>query len=200
MPVLASGVRSQPDREVQRQRADAPKAVLATAHLSTARLSPGPARKGLPLPGDEICTQLIRDPLRKEAPAARAGRPSTNFVFVAGGSRLLYGTPDGLVTHLIPGAPGFASDPVDWALEKDEEVVAAGWDKGLLAGCLDGRRSLAEPPEAVVAVVRRAVERTGAPTLFVSSNSDLELLPRDLARAKVARLGEVRDRLRKELS
>jgi Protein of unknown function (DUF2778) len=58
MPVLASGVRSPPDREVQRQRADAPKAMLSTAHLPTAhlptaRLSPGPARKGVPLTGDD---------------------------------------------------------------------------------------------------------------------------------------------------
>lgn len=87
----------------------------------------------LPLPSDEVCTQLIRDPLKKEAPLGRGGRPATTLVFVAGGSRLLYGTGDGkLITHLIPGAPGFASQPMTWHAPKGEEVVAAGWDKGLL--------------------------------------------------------------------
>ncbi len=87
----------------------------------------------LPLPSEEVCTQLIRDPLKREAPIDRLAGPSTNLVFIAGGSRLLYGTAGGsLVTHIIPGAPGFASAPVWWAPPKDEEVVAAGWDKGLL--------------------------------------------------------------------
>jgi hypothetical protein len=44
------------------------------------------------------------------------------------------------------------------------------------------------------------VETLGAPSLFVSSNSELELLPRDIARRKVLRLGEIaaqlKDRLR----
>jgi hypothetical protein len=53
MPALASGVRSPPDREVQRQRADAPKTMLSTASLSTTRISPTPARKGVPLTGDD---------------------------------------------------------------------------------------------------------------------------------------------------
>ncbi|MBL8955032.1 MAG: hypothetical protein JNK82_29925 [Myxococcaceae bacterium] len=87
----------------------------------------------LPLPSDEVCTQLIRDPLKREAPIDRLAGPSTNLLFVAGGSRLLYGTAGGsLVTHIIPGAPGFASAPMWWSPPKDEQVVAAGWDKGLL--------------------------------------------------------------------
>jgi methionine synthase II (cobalamin-independent) len=85
-------------------------------------------------------------------------------------------------------------------VETDPEALGSNWDKGLLAGCLDGRRSLAEPTDRVVTVVRRAAERTATPSLFVSSNSDLELLPRDIARSKVTRLGEVRDGLREELS
>lgn len=92
-----------------------------------------PREVRLPLPSDAVCTQLIRDPLRREAQLRRAGSPVTNIVFVAGGSRLLYGTEDGtLVTHIIPGAPGFASAPMTWTPPRDETVVAAGWDKGLL--------------------------------------------------------------------
>lgn len=113
---------------------------LLTVHDAGAQLAVevrprrGPAREvQLPLPSDAVCTQLIRDPLRREAPLRRSGQPVSNLCFVAGGSRLLYGTAHGtLVTHIIPSAPGFASAPMTWTPPKDETVVAAGWDKGLL--------------------------------------------------------------------
>jgi 5-methyltetrahydropteroyltriglutamate--homocysteine methyltransferase len=85
-------------------------------------------------------------------------------------------------------------------VETDPDELGSGWNVGLLAGCLDGRRSLTETPDAVAAFVRQAVERTGAPTLLLSSNSELELLPRDVAGAKVERLGEVAAHLKEELS
>ena len=46
---------------------------------------------------------------------------------------------------------------------------------------------------------RRAAESLGVPSLFVSSNSELELLPRDSARQKVLRLGEISARLKEQL-
>jgi 5-methyltetrahydropteroyltriglutamate--homocysteine methyltransferase len=85
-------------------------------------------------------------------------------------------------------------------VETDPESLGSGWDIGLLAGCLDGRRSVVEPLEGVVGFVRQAVEHTGAPFLLLSSNSDLELLPRDLARAKVQRLGDVAASLKEALA
>jgi methionine synthase II (cobalamin-independent) len=85
-------------------------------------------------------------------------------------------------------------------VETDPSALGSGWETGILAGCLDGRSSLIEPAESIVELVRDVIERTGAPSLFVSSSCELELLPRDLARQKVRRLGEVRARLGEELS
>ena len=84
-------------------------------------------------------------------------------------------------------------------VETDPARLGSKWEAGILAGCLDGRSSLIEPAEPVVALVKDLVERTGAPSLFVSSSCALELLPRDLAREKVLRLGEVAARLKEDL-
>jgi len=50
------------------------------------------------------------------------------------------------------------------------------------------------------AFVRQVAEATGAPSLYVSSNCELEFLPRDLAREKVLRLGEIAARVREGLA
>ena len=84
-------------------------------------------------------------------------------------------------------------------VETDPASLGSRWDVGLLAGVLDGRSSLVESVDATVAFAKEALERTGAPALFVSSNADLELLPRDLARQKVERLGEIAARLKEDL-
>ncbi|MFN2543278.1 MAG: hypothetical protein ABR600_01735 [Actinomycetota bacterium] len=114
-----------------------------------------------------------------------------------------------LVLHTFFGDAGPHVDrlrrlPVDALgvdlVETDPDRLGSGWEIGFLAGCLDGRRSLVGPVDGVVAFVRRAVEQTGAPSLFLSSNSELELLPRDIARAKVTRLGEVAACLKEDLA
>ena len=81
-------------------------------------------------------------------------------------------------------------------VETDVDELGAKWQVGLLAGVMDGRRSPIEPVEPTVEFARRAVETLGAPWLFVSSNSELELLPRDIARHKVLRLGEIAAQLK----
>jgi 5-methyltetrahydropteroyltriglutamate--homocysteine methyltransferase len=81
-------------------------------------------------------------------------------------------------------------------VETDVDELGTKWEVGLLAGVLDGRRSPIEPVEPTVEFARRAVETLGAPSLFVSSNSELELLPRDIARRKVLRLGEISAQLK----
>ncbi len=75
-------------------------------------------------------------------------------------------------------------------LETDVDALGRGWTKGVLVGCVDGRRSVLEPPEQIAELVARVQEALRPPSLHVSTNSDLELLPRDLAAEKVRRLGE----------
>jgi 5-methyltetrahydropteroyltriglutamate--homocysteine methyltransferase len=83
---------------------------------------------------------------------------------------------------------------IDFA-ETDVDELGTSWGTGLLAGVLDGRRSPLEPVDATAEFAARAAESIGATSLFVSSNCELEFLPRDLARQKVLRLGEIRARL-----
>lgn len=75
-------------------------------------------------------------------------------------------------------------------LETDVRSLGSSWTKGLLIGCVDGRRSVLEPAEQIAAFVSQVAETLQPPSLYVSNNSDLELLPRDLAAEKVRRLGE----------
>ena len=75
-------------------------------------------------------------------------------------------------------------------LETDVRALGSSWSKGLLIGCVDGRRSVLEPAEQIAAFVSQVAEALQPPSLYVSNNSDLELLPRDLAAEKVRRLGE----------
>ncbi|TMK85546.1 MAG: hypothetical protein E6G44_06895 [Actinobacteria bacterium] len=114
-----------------------------------------------------------------------------------------------LVLHTYFGDAGPWADrlrrlPVDAVgidfVETDPEELGTGWSGGLLAGVLDGRRSLVEPVEPVVGFARRIAEMAGPSRLIVSSNAELELLPRDIARRKVAVLGEAAARLKEELA
>ena len=114
-----------------------------------------------------------------------------------------------LVLHTYFGDAGPHVDrlrhlPVDAVgvdlVETDPGDLGSDWECGVLAGCLDGRSSRVEPAEPIVGLAKEVAERTGAGTLIVSSNSDLELLPRDLAREKVLRLGEIAATLKEELS
>jgi 5-methyltetrahydropteroyltriglutamate--homocysteine methyltransferase len=79
--------------------------------------------------------------------------------------------------------------------ETDYRDLGSSWTKGLLVGCVDGRRSVLEEPDQIVGLVDRVVDALQPPSVFVSNNSDLELLPRDLAAEKVRRLGQAAGRL-----
>jgi 5-methyltetrahydropteroyltriglutamate--homocysteine methyltransferase len=81
-------------------------------------------------------------------------------------------------------------------VQTDVDELGTGWEVGLMAGVIDGRRSPLEPVQATAEFAARAVESTGASRLLVSSNCELEFLPRDLARQKVVRLGEIGARLK----
>jgi 5-methyltetrahydropteroyltriglutamate--homocysteine methyltransferase len=84
--------------------------------------------------------------------------------------------------------------------ETDVRSLGSGWgSKGLLVGALSGRRSNMESVDDIVKLVKLAAETAGPDAVYVSTISDLELLPRDLAAGKVRRLGEAAARLREEL-
>lgn len=85
-------------------------------------------------------------------------------------------------------------------VETDLESIGSGWPKGLMIGCLDGRRSLVESVRDTVAFVRRVADVAQPASLYISSNSELELLGTEVAERKVLRLGEAAARLREELS
>jgi 5-methyltetrahydropteroyltriglutamate--homocysteine methyltransferase len=84
--------------------------------------------------------------------------------------------------------------------ETDVRSLGSGWgSKGLLVGALSGRRSNLESVDDIVKLVEMAAETAGPDAVYVSTISDLELLPRDLAADKVRRLGEAAAKLREEL-
>jgi 5-methyltetrahydropteroyltriglutamate--homocysteine methyltransferase len=84
---------------------------------------------------------------------------------------------------------------VDFAETRPEDLPAP-WPTGLVAGCLDGRRSVIEPVDGVVELVRRVDEWLDPPSLYLTSGSDLELLGPAVAARKVEVLGEAARRLR----
>ncbi|MGH2724756.1 MAG: hypothetical protein ACRDI0_10940 [Actinomycetota bacterium] len=76
-------------------------------------------------------------------------------------------------------------------VETDVDALPAPWETGLLVGCVDGRRSVLETPDVAAKFVEQAAERLEPTALYVSSNSEVELLPRDVAEGKIRLLGEV---------
>jgi 5-methyltetrahydropteroyltriglutamate--homocysteine methyltransferase len=109
------------------------------------------------------------------------------------------GWPGQLVLHLPFGDVGrwaarLRELPVDAIgidfVETDLDSLGRHWGVGVLVGCLDGRTSQLEVPEATVEFARRVLERLQPPVLYVSSATDLDLLPRSLAQRKVSLLGE----------
>lgn len=84
---------------------------------------------------------------------------------------------------------------IDFA-ETDLDALPAPWTTGIVAGAIDGRRSVVERAEDVAAFARRVLDRLDPPTLFLSSGTDLELLGPEVAPRKVEVLGEAARRLR----
>jgi 5-methyltetrahydropteroyltriglutamate--homocysteine methyltransferase len=85
-------------------------------------------------------------------------------------------------------------------VETDLDGLGANWEVGVLIGGLDGRRSLLESEDETVAFAARVADALRPPRLYLSSSSDLETLPRDLAREKVLRLGAAARRLKEVLA
>jgi 5-methyltetrahydropteroyltriglutamate--homocysteine methyltransferase len=85
-------------------------------------------------------------------------------------------------------------------VETDLDALGSNWEVGVLAGVIDGRRSLVEDPDQVATFAIRVADRLQPPALYVSSNSELEILPTEVAARKVLVLGEAADRVRKVLA
>jgi 5-methyltetrahydropteroyltriglutamate--homocysteine methyltransferase len=105
-----------------------------------------------------------------------------------------------LVLHLYFGdaAPHLArlsALPVDAIgidlIETDINALGTGWEKGLVAGIINGRDSRMEATDALVDAVRHLADRVHPPNLYLSSNCELAFLPTVVAEQKVERLGQV---------
>ena len=84
-------------------------------------------------------------------------------------------------------------------VETDPGELGTNWETGILAGVLGGRTSPLESADGTAEFVARVAGTLQPPSVFVSSNCELEFLPRNLARQKVLRLGEVSARLKEQL-
>ncbi len=74
--------------------------------------------------------------------------------------------------------------------ETDIAELGSGWDKGLVAGVINGRNSLVEPVDELVELARRLTDTVRPNNLYLSSNCELGFLPTVAADRKVLRLGE----------
>jgi 5-methyltetrahydropteroyltriglutamate--homocysteine methyltransferase len=85
-------------------------------------------------------------------------------------------------------------------VETDVAELGSGWEMGLVAGCLNGRSSLLESMDDTVDLIRHLAAAVRPSTLYISSNSDLELLPTAVAQRKVLLLGEVARRAKERVA
>jgi methionine synthase II (cobalamin-independent) len=74
--------------------------------------------------------------------------------------------------------------------ETDINELGSGWEKGLVAGVINGRSSILEPVDALVELARRLTDTVRPNNLYLSSNCELGFLPTVVAERKVQRLGE----------
>jgi 5-methyltetrahydropteroyltriglutamate--homocysteine methyltransferase len=75
-------------------------------------------------------------------------------------------------------------------IQTDIKALGSGWDKGLVAGVINGRSSILESPKNLVEVARHLAEAVRPRNLYLSSNCELGYLPTVVAEQKVQRLGE----------
>lgn len=85
-------------------------------------------------------------------------------------------------------------------IETDVAELGAGWDKGLVAGVINGRSSILESPDRLVEVARHIADTVQPRNLYLSSNSELGFLPTVVAARKVQLLGEAARKLKELVS
>ena len=74
--------------------------------------------------------------------------------------------------------------------ETDVAELGSSWDKGLVAGIIDGRTSIVESLDNTVEVARHLADTVRPRNLYLTSNCELGYLPTVVAELKVLRLGE----------
>jgi len=84
-------------------------------------------------------------------------------------------------------------------IETDLTALGSRWDKGLIAGVINGRSSVLESVDNTVEVARHLADRVRPRNLYLSSNCELGYLPTVVAEKKVQRLGEAARKI-KELA
>jgi len=85
-------------------------------------------------------------------------------------------------------------------IETDVAELGSGWDKGLVAGIIDGRSSILESLDNTVEVARHLADTVRPRNLYLSSNCELAFLPTGVAEHKVRRLGEAARKVKELVS
>ncbi len=168
---------------------------------------------GILRPTVQALTGLGYDAIHLEEPfLAYAGIDDAGWSALEDGLGMLRDAIDreaALVLHVYfgdaaPHADRLRKLPVDAVgidfVETDLDALGSNWDVGVLAGAIDGRRSLVEDPAQVAAFAQRVAERLQPPTLYLSSNSELEMLPTTVAAQKVRVLGDAAARVKEALA
>ena len=75
-------------------------------------------------------------------------------------------------------------------IETDVAELGSVWDKGLVAGIINGRSSILESLDNTVEVARHLADTVRPRNLFLTSNCELGYLPTVVSEQKVLRLGE----------
>jgi len=82
----------------------------------------------------------------------------------------------------------------------DVKSLGSGWNKGLIAGVINGRSSILESPKDLVDVARHLADKVRPRDLYLSSNCELGYLPTPVAEQKVQRLGEAARKVKELVS
>jgi methionine synthase II (cobalamin-independent) len=85
-------------------------------------------------------------------------------------------------------------------VQTDVKALGSGWNKGLVAGVINGRSSILESPKDLVHVARHLADTVRPRNLYLSSNCELGYLPTGVAEQKVQRLGEAARKVKELVS
>jgi methionine synthase II (cobalamin-independent) len=75
-------------------------------------------------------------------------------------------------------------------IQTDVKALGSGWNKGLVAGVINGRSSILESSKSLLEVARHLADTVRPRDLYLSSNCELGYLPTPVAEQKVQQLGE----------